>query len=104
MDILGAIGGFVAGLVLVVYFAERLVRGVVGVSLGFGISAFRALTPPGSQARGEKGNDDEPSTPSGGLVQRPGPLRSGRGRGKGRPLGGDDPARVVGSAGVRGHH
>jgi cation:H+ antiporter len=40
MDLLGAIGGFVAGLVLVVYFAERLVRGVVGVSLGFGISAF----------------------------------------------------------------
>lgn len=31
---------FVAGLVLVIYFAEKLVEGAVGTSLGFGISAF----------------------------------------------------------------
>ncbi len=31
---------FVIGLGLVVYFAEKLVEGVVGTSLGFGISAF----------------------------------------------------------------
>lgn len=31
---------FVAGLVLVIYFAEKLVKGVVATSLGFGISAF----------------------------------------------------------------
>lgn len=30
----------VAGLTLVVYFAEKLVEGVVGTSLGFGLSAF----------------------------------------------------------------
>ena len=31
---------FVAGLGLVVYFAEKLVKGTVGMSLSFGISAF----------------------------------------------------------------
>jgi cation:H+ antiporter len=31
---------FVTGLVLVIYFAERLVAGVVGTAVGFGISAF----------------------------------------------------------------
>jgi cation:H+ antiporter len=31
---------FVVGLALVVYFAEKLVEGVVGTSLGFGVSAF----------------------------------------------------------------
>ncbi|MFW6189294.1 MAG: sodium:calcium antiporter [Planctomycetota bacterium] len=31
---------FVVGMVLVVYFAEKLVEGVVGTSLGFGVSAF----------------------------------------------------------------
>jgi len=31
---------FVIGLVLVVYFAEKLVKGAVGTSLGFGISTF----------------------------------------------------------------
>jgi len=31
---------FIAGLVLVIYSAEKLVKGVVGVSIGFGVSAF----------------------------------------------------------------
>lgn len=31
---------FVVGLALVIYFAEKLVKGVVGTSLGFGISTF----------------------------------------------------------------
>ena len=31
---------FVVGLVLIVYFSEKLVEGVVGTSLGFGVSAF----------------------------------------------------------------
>ncbi len=31
---------FILGLGLVIYFAEKLVKGVVGTSLGFGISAF----------------------------------------------------------------
>ena len=35
-----AIAGFVAGLILVVYFAEKLVEGVVGTARGFGVSAF----------------------------------------------------------------
>lgn len=34
------LGLFVAGLVLVVYFAEKLVEGAVGTSLGLGISTF----------------------------------------------------------------
>lgn len=35
-----AIGLFVAGLALVIYFAEKLVSGVVGTAAGFGLSAF----------------------------------------------------------------
>jgi cation:H+ antiporter len=31
---------FIIGLALVIYFAEKLVKGVVGTSIGFGISAF----------------------------------------------------------------
>lgn len=34
------LGLFVAGLVLVVYFVEKLVEGAVGTSLGLGISTF----------------------------------------------------------------
>lgn len=40
MDLLLAIALFVGGLVLVVYFAEKLVEGVVGTARGFGVSAF----------------------------------------------------------------
>ncbi len=40
MSIILAIGLFVIGLGLVVYFAEKLVNGAVGTSLGFGISTF----------------------------------------------------------------
>lgn len=40
MNILLPILLFVAGLALVIYFAEKLVEGAVGTSLGFGISAF----------------------------------------------------------------
>jgi cation:H+ antiporter len=40
MNTLVSIIVFVVGLVLVIYFAEKLVKGVVGTSLGFGISAF----------------------------------------------------------------
>jgi cation:H+ antiporter len=35
-----AIGMFIAGLALVIYFAEKLVAGVVGTAAGFGLSAF----------------------------------------------------------------
>jgi cation:H+ antiporter len=35
-----SVGLFVVGLVLVLFSAERLVKGVVGTSLGFGVSAF----------------------------------------------------------------
>jgi cation:H+ antiporter len=35
-----AIGMFIGGLALVVYFAEKLVAGVVGTAAGFGLSAF----------------------------------------------------------------
>jgi cation:H+ antiporter len=35
-----AIGLFIAGLALVIYFAEKLVAGVVGTAAGFGLSAF----------------------------------------------------------------
>jgi len=31
---------FILGLGLVIYFAEKLVKGAVGTSLGFGISSF----------------------------------------------------------------
>ena len=31
---------FVVGLALVIYFAEKLVKGAVGTAIGFGISAF----------------------------------------------------------------
>lgn len=40
IDIAISIGLFVAGLILVIYFAEKLVKGAVGTSIGFGISAF----------------------------------------------------------------
>jgi cation:H+ antiporter len=40
MDILLAAAMFVAGLVLVIYFSEKLVAGAVGTSLGFGLSTF----------------------------------------------------------------
>jgi cation:H+ antiporter len=40
MNAIVSIALFVAGLVLVIYFAEKLVKGAVGTSLGFGISAF----------------------------------------------------------------
>lgn len=40
MDLIWALAGFLAGLVLVVGFAEKLVVGAVGTSLGFGLSAF----------------------------------------------------------------
>jgi cation:H+ antiporter len=40
MSIPLALGLFVAGLVLVIYFAEKLVAGVVGTATGFGVSAF----------------------------------------------------------------
>jgi len=57
---------FIAGLALVIYFAEKLVKGVVGTSAGFGVSAFvisvvvmgfdgkprRAVRPPLSRGRG----------------------------------------------------
>jgi cation:H+ antiporter len=39
-DIILALVMFVAGLGLVIYFAEKLVEGAVGTSLGFGLSAF----------------------------------------------------------------
>jgi cation:H+ antiporter len=35
---------FIIGLIMVIYSAEKLVKGVVGVSLGFGISAFLVST------------------------------------------------------------
>ena len=35
-----AIGMFIVGLALVIYFAEKLVSGVVGTARGFGLSAF----------------------------------------------------------------
>ena len=35
---------FIIGLIMVIYFAEKLVKGVVGVSLSFGISAFLIST------------------------------------------------------------
>ena len=40
MSIPLAIGMFIVGLVLVIYFAEKLVAGVVGTAAGFGVSAF----------------------------------------------------------------
>jgi len=40
MNTLVALALFVVGLGLVVYFAEKLVKGVVGTSLGFGVSTF----------------------------------------------------------------
>lgn len=40
MSVLLSIALFVVGLVLVIYFAEKLVSGVVGTAAGFGISAF----------------------------------------------------------------
>lgn len=40
MNIVMSILLFIAGLAIVVYFAEKLVKGAVGTSLGFGISAF----------------------------------------------------------------
>lgn len=40
METLTAIALLVAGLGLVLYFAERLVRGAVGTSVGFGVSPF----------------------------------------------------------------
>jgi cation:H+ antiporter len=35
---------FIVGLVMVIYSAEKLVKGVVGISLGFGVSAFLVST------------------------------------------------------------
>ncbi|HXG09801.1 MAG TPA: sodium:calcium antiporter [Gemmataceae bacterium] len=40
MNLILSLALFVAGLALVIYFAERLVKGVVGTSAGFGVSAF----------------------------------------------------------------
>ena len=40
MNIIVSIALFVVGLGLVIYFAEKLVKGAVGTSLGFGISVF----------------------------------------------------------------
>jgi len=40
MATITTIAAFIAGLVLVVYFAEKLVEGVVGTARGFGVSAF----------------------------------------------------------------
>lgn len=40
MNIFIAIALFIVGLALVIYFAEKLVEGAVGTSLGFGVSAF----------------------------------------------------------------
>ena len=40
MNLIVAILLFVAGLILVIYFAEQLVKGVAGTSRGFGISTF----------------------------------------------------------------
>ena len=40
MNIVVSIALFVVGLALVIYFAEKLVKGAVGTAIGFGISAF----------------------------------------------------------------
>jgi len=40
MNTIVSIGLFVVGLGLVIYFAEKLVKGAVGTSLGFGVSTF----------------------------------------------------------------
>src|SRR6056297_3026919 len=40
MNLAVSIALFVVGLVLVIYFSEKLVKGVVGTSAGFGASAF----------------------------------------------------------------
>jgi cation:H+ antiporter len=40
MNLLLSLALFVAGLVLVIFFAEKLVKGAVGTSTGFGVSAF----------------------------------------------------------------
>lgn len=40
MNVVMSIGLFLFGLLLVVYFAEKLVKGAVGTSMGFGVSAF----------------------------------------------------------------
>ncbi|MCE0723206.1 MULTISPECIES: sodium:calcium antiporter [Legionella] len=40
MNILLVIGLFIIGLVLVIYFAEKLVKGAVGTSVSFGMSTF----------------------------------------------------------------
>lgn len=40
MNIVISLGLFVIGLVMVIFFAEQLIKGVVGTSLNFGISAF----------------------------------------------------------------
>ncbi|HWP00321.1 MAG TPA: sodium:calcium antiporter [Methylococcus sp.] len=40
MDMILSVVSFVIGLGLVIYFAEKLVKGAVGTSLGFGISTF----------------------------------------------------------------
>ena len=40
MSLLAGLALFVAGLVLVVFFAEKLVEGAVGTALGFGVSVF----------------------------------------------------------------
>lgn len=37
---ISSIALFIIGLALIIYFAEKLVKGVVGTSLGFGLSAF----------------------------------------------------------------
>ena len=40
MNMGASIALFFVGLVLIIYFAEKLVKGTVGISLGFGISTF----------------------------------------------------------------
>lgn len=40
MDLISALALVIVGLVLVIYFAEKLVKGAVGTSAGFGVSTF----------------------------------------------------------------
>lgn len=40
MNVILLITQFIIGLGLIIYFAEKLVKGVIGTSLGFGLSAF----------------------------------------------------------------
>jgi len=44
MDILIPLVLFGVGLGLIIFFAEQLVKGVVGTSVGFGLSTFGAMS------------------------------------------------------------